>query len=589
MGTTGLLATGTTDPPSPPVDEVIFAPPAVLAVNGSNRRLPTVLVPDPVVVMFALDAKGVFTFSEGSGLGVLRLRPGELVGKSVFDVYRETPTITDNVRRALRGEAFVAVIETPGPVFECSYNPLRGAEGAVVGIVGIAIGVTIRRQTVQGISGRRRRSETAAFRGCAAFVGPQEGAILELPSDELVGRCFTVIPYNKHEEALGQGPLCWAHLVSASEAATSTAVIGSEKRSCSFIFGREDPYREPKQNGRGLAELRRAEEALEKTEELYRSVCRATNEVIWDSDLIADTRMWDGALFAAFGYPVRQVTKAAWWEERIHPDDRERVLSNIRAVLRESGETWSDEYRFRCADGSYATVADRGCVVRDRTSGEPTRLIGSMTNVTEHKRIEEALRESEKRFQNAFEAASVGMAHVAPEGRWLRINSKLCEILGYEREELIETNFLEITSPEDVDTERERWRRMLANELGPRLTERRWVRKDGSSVWVDLAVSVIRKPSGEPGYFNCVADDITERKLAQLVPEPLTLREHEVLTRIAAGRTNEQVSKDLRHSLGTVKLDVRRIFRKLGVKNRTEASARAIEIGLISPRPDRRS
>ena len=105
---------------------------------------------------------------------------------------------------------------------------------------------------------------------------------------------------------------------------------------------------------------------------------------------------------------------------------------------------------------------------------------------------------------------------------------------------------------------------MLAGKLGPYSLERRYVRKDGSRVWVELSVSLARNTTGGPDFFICVAEDITERKIAELVPEPLTDRELEVLLRdLAVGKTNPQIAEDLCYSLGTVKLCVQRIISKL--------------------------
>jgi PAS domain S-box-containing protein len=160
---------------------------------------------------------------------------------------------------------------------------------------------------------------------------------------------------------------------------------------------------------RDVTERKEAQRRLEESEERYRLVARATNEVIWDSDLRTDEQVWDGAVEAMFGYPAGQVTDTAWWEERVHPDDRERVTASMETVLEDGGEVWSEEYRFRRADGGYSDVADRAYVVRDAEG--PARVIGSMMDVSERRLAEEAMRESEKRFrvliQNALDVIMV--------------------------------------------------------------------------------------------------------------------------------------------------------------------------------------
>lgn len=331
-----------------------------------------------------------------------------------------------------------------------------------------------------------------------------------------------------------------------------------------------------------VTEHKRSEQALEKSEERYRLVARATGEAIWDNDLLTGKQKWSGATEALFGYPPNRSEDAAWWEEGIHPEDRERVLSSLRTLYNDGGEAWSCEYRFRRADGDYAVVVDRGYVVRNKES-RAVRMVGSMADVTERRRWEQKLKESEDRFRTTFEAAAVGMAHVGPDGRWLRINDRLCEISGYSREELLGMTYLDLTPEEDRDASVGRVRRLLDGRLGSYSMERRYVRKDGRRVWVNLSVSLVRKPSGEPDYLVCVAEDITERKLAEFVPDPLTDSEVEVLQLIARWQTNQEIACRLAYSTSTIKFRVQSILGKLGVESRREAATRAVQIGLIVP------
>ncbi len=142
---------------------------------------------------------------------------------------------------------------------------------------------------------------------------------------------------------------------------------------------------------RDITERRRAEEDLRKSEERFRLLAQASNDAVWDSDLLAG-RIWRGeGMRALFGYPEDAAQAGIeWWTEKIHPEDRERVTSSIRAVIEGAGSSWLDEYRFRRADGSYAYVSDRGYLLRD-TGGQPLRMVGAMVDITERKRAEEAV------------------------------------------------------------------------------------------------------------------------------------------------------------------------------------------------------
>ncbi len=126
-----------------------------------------------------------------------------------------------------------------------------------------------------------------------------------------------------------------------------------------------------------------------------------------------------------------------------------------------------------------------------------------------------ALRESEERFRATFENAAVGIAHVATDGRWLRVNNRLCEIVGYTRDELLERTFQDITHPEDLDTDLALMRRLLAGELPHYSMEKRYYHKTGKIVFVSLTVSLVRTIDGAPDYLISIIEDITARKRAE--------------------------------------------------------------------------
>jgi PAS domain S-box-containing protein len=197
-------------------------------------------------------------------------------------------------------------------------------------------------------------------------------------------------------------------------------------------------------------------------------------------------------------------------------------FEEIQKVFFEQG-SWQGELLRTKEDGTKITVASRWTLQRDEQD-QPLAILEISNDISDRKRSEIALAESAKRFRDTFEQAAVGMAQASVDGKLLLVNQRLCEILGYSRQELIEKKFQEITWPEDLANELELLRQLLAGEIENYCVENRYIRKDGELVWVNLTVSLLREQNGSQ-FLMGVVEDIRERKQAE---ESLRLRAEEL-------------------------------------------------------------
>jgi PAS domain S-box-containing protein len=165
-------------------------------------------------------------------------------------------------------------------------------------------------------------------------------------------------------------------------------------------------------------------------------------------------------------------------------------------------------------DGEVLDVLLTISPLRD-ASGRLTGTSAIVRDMTAERRQADALREAEERFRGAFEHAAIGMALVAPDGRWLRVNRALLEIVGYSEDELLAQSFQDITDPDDLDTDLEYVRQMLAGEIRGYQLDKRYIHRDGHTVWITLSVSLVHDAAGEPLHFVSQIEDITERKRTQ--------------------------------------------------------------------------
>ena len=246
---------------------------------------------------------------------------------------------------------------------------------------------------------------------------------------------------------------------------------------------------------------------LKAEKELFSAVVSQASDgiVVIDTESLGFVQFNDAAC-SALGYTRNEFARLSLFDVQAELDAREvrRRAAEIIATGRGDLDTLH-----RHKDGSLRHVRASNQVIR--RDGRPY-LAAIWVDITERLAAERALRDSETRFRETFEQAAVGIAHVAPDGQWLRVNQTLCDILGYGRDELLQLRFQDLTFPEDLDADLALLRQTLSGEIASYRMEKRYLHKNGDPVWAELTVALVRRDDGSPDYFISVVEDIGQRK-----------------------------------------------------------------------------
>jgi len=211
-----------------------------------------------------------------------------------------------------------------------------------------------------------------------------------------------------------------------------------------------------------------------------------------------------------FGFAPLEPVNYDTWVGHMHPDSREDAKISLAEFLGGSTSEYHHQQAFLTTSGVTHWVETRGLVERT-PAGKPKLLTAICIDVTQTKNRELTLSESEERFLALFEQTAVGIALLDLEGRYIQVNDRFCDITRYSREELLRMTMSEIRS-EEIAKDLDLHNNLLSGEIPRFATEKRYVRKDGSTAWILRTLSLARNGLLAPQYFIAVIDDITDRK-----------------------------------------------------------------------------
>lgn len=300
-----------------------------------------------------------------------------------------------------------------------------------------------------------------------------------------------------------------------------------------------------------IAERRQAQLLLQESEERYRSLIAALVEGIILQDATGVIRTYNAAAENILGLSAEQLMGRAaidprWRAVKEDGEAFPRDENPLTVTLR-TGEPLTDVLMgIYKPDGTVTWLRINSQPLFRPNETTPYAAVASLIDITRRKQFGVALRESEERFRSTFEQAAVGINHASIEGRFVRVNQKFCDITGYTREELLGLTYQDITHPDNRSVEQEQVRSLLASEIKTASLEKRYLRKDGESIWVQITASLVRNPQGAPKYFLSVVQDISIRKAAESA-----LRDSEAQLREQARREAllNRLSRQIRNSL----------------------------------------
>lgn len=409
------------------------------------------------------------------------------------------------------------------------YDPFRNSKGEIFGVMAVAIDVT--EQVKARIIIEEKNKELSFVtdimpqmmwatesNGLVSFFNKRWMEYTGLPFEELTGDGWI---NTLHPDDLEKTLISWNHSVNTGELYEVEYRVRRHDGVYRWFLVRGTPMKDNNGNilkwygsNTDIEEQKRSADILHLSNERFNLVAKATQDAVWDWDLNLGKIWWNDGFQTLFGYKEGDFDKTIEsWTDMLHPEDRDRVYEGISNFISTGDNLWSDEYRFRKKDGQYATVLDRGYVLKDER-GNAYRMLGSMQDITERKNAEERVRDSELMFRNMATMLPAVIWTATPDGLLNFISRQWETYYGNPIRESLGMGWAEFVHPDDRPHAAKVWQISLENGTEYE-TEFRVLHKSGTYRWVLVRALPIKDNNGNIVRWYGSNTDIQEKKQFQ--------------------------------------------------------------------------
>lgn len=517
------------------------------ALRESESRFRSVVGNAPIVV-FALDRNGVFTFSDGAGLGALGLHPGQVVGSSAWDVYAGDPGLLQNLRLALAGESVSWTNTVGGITFETTCTPLTDENGSPDGIIGVAFDVSDKSRAAAELASREEQYRFL-FRTVASGVVYQDGdarildanpaaeRILGLSLAQMQGRDsldprWKAVRADSSDFPGAEHPVPEALRTGQTVRDVTMGIYHPAEDRYRWLAVTAVPLIRPGEDKPYLVyayiedrtEAREAEASLRESESRFRDLADNISQLAWMTDATGWIFWYNRRWFDFTGTTLDEMQ--GWgWQKIHHPDHVGRVTEKFADHLRR-GAVWEDTFPIRGADGAYRWFLSRAIPLRDAT-GKIVRWFGTNTDITDSRRAEEEVRRSEQRFRSLITATAQIVWTTRANGAFPPPQPAWAAFTGQSPDAYKGAGWLDAVHEDDRAETAQGWQEAVAMH-DTFMTEHRLRRADGTYRYMLVRAVPVLETGGAVREWIGVHTDISERKEAEFALSAYATRQARV-------------------------------------------------------------